>query len=131
LYPNAHTPRFGTFVARQLEALAARGDWAVTVINPIGLPPVALGRYKPLAEAAVTAVEHGVSVHRPAFTLVPAIGGRFNPAMIARAALPLARRLHAAAPFDVVDAQFFYPDGPAAARIAKALDLPLSIKARG
>src|SRR5690606_15631284 len=29
------------------------------------------------------------------------------------------------------DAQFFYPDGPAAARIAKALDLPLSIKARG
>jgi glycosyltransferase involved in cell wall biosynthesis len=32
---------------------------------------------------------------------------------------------------DVVDAQFFFPDGPAAARIARALDLPLSIKARG
>ncbi len=26
LYPNAHQPRFGTFVARQMEALAARGD---------------------------------------------------------------------------------------------------------
>jgi teichuronic acid biosynthesis glycosyltransferase TuaC len=51
LYPNAHTPRFGTFVARQLEALAARGDWQVTVINPIGLPPLALGRYAPLARA--------------------------------------------------------------------------------
>ena len=38
-----HAPRFGTFVARQLEALAARGDWEVTVINPIGLPPLALG----------------------------------------------------------------------------------------
>jgi len=45
--------------------------------------------------------------------------------------LPLARRLHAQAPFDLVDAQFFYPDGPAAARIARALGLPLSIKARG
>ncbi|HYD24220.1 MAG TPA: glycosyltransferase [Croceibacterium sp.] len=131
LYPNAHRPRFGPFVARQMEALAARGDWDVTVINPIGMPPVALGRYKALAEAAVTGVERGVTVHRPRFTLVPAIGGRFNPALIARAVLPLARRLHALAPFDLVDAQFFYPDGPAAARIAAAFGLPLSIKARG
>jgi glycosyltransferase involved in cell wall biosynthesis len=131
LYPNAHQPRFGTFVARQLEALAARGDWDVTVINPIGVPPVALGRYAPLAKAAVTGVEGGVTVHRPRFTLVPTLSGPTNPAMIARAALPLAQRLHALDPFDLVDAQFFYPDGPAAARIARALGLPLSIKARG
>jgi glycosyltransferase involved in cell wall biosynthesis len=51
--------------------------------------------------------------------------------MIVRGVLPLARRLHALAPFDLVDAQFFYPDGPAAARIARDLALPLSIKARG
>jgi teichuronic acid biosynthesis glycosyltransferase TuaC len=135
LYPNAHRPRFGPFVARQMEALAARGDWDVTVLNPIGVPPLALGRYmsryRALAEAAVTGVEHGVTVHRPRFTLVPAVGGPINPRMIARAALPLARRLHALAPFDLVDAQFFYPDGPAAARIAAALGLPLSVKARG
>ena len=43
LYPNPQLPRFGTFVARSLEALAAREDWAVTVINPIGLPPVTFG----------------------------------------------------------------------------------------
>ncbi|MFC4255092.1 glycosyltransferase [Altererythrobacter xixiisoli] len=131
LYPNSHQPRFGTFVARQLEALAARGDWDVTVINPIGLPPFAPGPYRPLVAAAVDGVEHGVRVYRPRFLLVPRLGGPINPAMIARAVLPLARRLHAAAPFDVVDAQFFYPDGPAAARIAAALGLPLSIKARG
>lgn len=131
LFPNAHQPRFGTFVARQLEALAARDDWEVTVINPIGVPPIALGRYAPLAKAAVSGPEHGVEVYRPRFTLIPAIGGRFNPAMIARAALPLAWKLHAENPFDLVDAQFFYPDGPAAARIAAALGLPLSVKARG
>ena len=45
--------------------------------------------------------------------------------------LPLVRAMHAAQPFDVVDAQFFYPDGPAAMRIADALALPFSIKARG
>jgi teichuronic acid biosynthesis glycosyltransferase TuaC len=131
LYPNAHQPRFGTFVARQMEALAARGDWEVTVINPIGAPPLAPGRYKPLVAAAVTGVEHGVTLHRPRFTLIPAVGGPFNPRMIVRAVLPLAQRLHALAPFDLVDAQFFYPDGPAAAKIAAALGLPLSIKARG
>jgi glycosyltransferase involved in cell wall biosynthesis len=131
LYPNASAPRFGTFVAHSLEALAARGDWQVTVINPIGVPPVRFGRYRALAEAAVDGIEHGVSVHRPIFPLIPRYGAVFNPGLIARTVLPLVRRLHAAAPFDIVDAQFFYPDGPAAQRIAEALELPLAIKARG
>ncbi|WP_126175703.1 glycosyltransferase [Tsuneonella rigui] len=131
LYPNAAAPRFGTFVARSLEALAARGDWQVTVINPIGVPPVAFGRYRALKAAAIDGVEHGVEVYRPTFPLIPKIGGRINPGLIARAVLQLARRLHAGAPFDLIDAQFFYPDGPAAARVATELGLPLSIKARG
>jgi glycosyltransferase involved in cell wall biosynthesis len=131
LYPNAAAPRFGTFVARSLEALAARGDWQVTVINPIGVPPVRFGRYRALADAAVDGVEHRVEVHRLTFPLIPRYGAAVNPRLIARTVLPLARRLHAATPFDLVDAQFFYPDGPAAARIASALGLPLAIKARG
>lgn len=131
LYPNAHMPRFGTFVARSLEALAARGDWDVTVINPIGVPPIPFGRYKPLAAAARDGIEHGVTVHRPRFTLIPSLGARINPGVIARKILPLVRRLHHQQPFDLVDAQFFYPDGPAAAWIAEQLGLPCSIKARG
>ena len=79
LYPNASAPRFGTFVARSLEALAARGDWQVTVINPIGVPPVRFGRYRALAEAAVDGVEHRVSVHRPIFPLLPRYGAPLNP----------------------------------------------------
>lgn len=131
LYPNSHTPRFGTFVARSMEALAERGDWDVTVINPIGIPPIPFGKYRPLAAAATDAMEHGVHVYRPTFPLIPKLGARFNPALIARSVIGLAKRLHAASPFDLVDAQFFYPDGPAAARIARALNVPLSIKARG
>ncbi|MXP43976.1 glycosyltransferase [Allopontixanthobacter sediminis] len=131
LFPNSHTPRFGTFVARSLEALAARGDWEVTLINPIGVPPVAFGKYRALAAAAVDGTERGVQVYRPTFPLIPRFGVRFNPALIARSVRALARRLHAESPFDLVDAQFFFPDGPAAARIASDLGLPLSIKARG
>ena len=131
LYPNAERPTFGTFVARQFETLAARGDWDVTVINPIGLPPVIAGRYAALARAATDAVEHGVTVLRPRFPLIPALSARWNPSLIARTVLPIARRLHAERPFALVDAQFFYPDGPAAAKVARTLGLPLSIKARG
>lgn len=131
LYPNAVFPRFGTFVARSLESLAQRGDWRVTCINPIGLPPMALGRYRALSNLPASAEEGGIVIHRPRFTLIPRIGARRNAAAIAKAVLPLVKQIHAGTPIDVVDAQFFFPDGPAAAAIAKAIGRPLSIKARG
>jgi teichuronic acid biosynthesis glycosyltransferase TuaC len=124
LFPNSARPGFGLFVARQAEALAARGDVEMVVVNPIPALP-GFGGQSPVEHS------YGVDVHRPRFATIPRFGARWNPALIARAVLPLARRLHAEKPFDVVDAQFFYPDGPAAARVAKALSLPLSIKARG
>ncbi|TMM49021.1 glycosyltransferase [Qipengyuania marisflavi] len=131
LWPNAANPRFGTFVAQSVEALQAGSHWQPTVINPIGLPPLTVGPYKALSAAAVDGKERGIEIYRPTFRLLPKFGGRFNPGQIVRAALPLARRLHAQQPFDLVDAQFFYPDGPAAMRIAQELGLPFSAKARG
>ena len=131
LFPNAVNPRFGTFVARSLEALAARGDWRVTVVNPIGLPPLALGRYRGLSRLPPVAEEGGLVVHRPNFTLVPKIGARMNANAIFRATLPLLRQIHDQQPIDVIDAEFFFPDGPAAACLAQELGLPFSIKARG
>jgi glycosyltransferase involved in cell wall biosynthesis len=131
LYPNPANPRFGTFVARSLEALAKRGDWRVTLVNPVGVPPLALGRYRALAALPIKAEEGGITIHRPRFTLLPRIGARRNAAAIARVALPVVRAINAATPIDIVDAQFFFPDGPAAARIAQDLGKPLSIKARG
>jgi teichuronic acid biosynthesis glycosyltransferase TuaC len=131
LYPAPGRTGFGRFVARQMEALAARGDWHVTVINPIGLPPLPLKRYAPLRAIPLMETQGSITVHHPRFTLLPAISGPINPTLIAHAILPLVKRLHAETPFDIVDAQFFYPDGPAAAKIARALGLPLAIKARG
>ncbi|MEO6718060.1 MAG: glycosyltransferase [Novosphingobium sp.] len=134
LYPSDAQPNFGVFVERQMQAVIRRGDTEILLINPVGLPPWPLSlhpRYRPASRLAKEEQRGGVNVLRPRFRLLPGIGGRFNPTAIARAVVPLARRLHAERPFDLVDAQFFYPDGPAAARIAKALDLPLTIKARG
>ncbi len=143
IYPNAANARFGTFVARSMEALARRRPppdradtgWRVSVINPIGLPPLglasALPRYRALSELEERGHHGGVDVYRPRFTLIPKVGARRNAAAIAKAALPVARAIHAENPIDVIDAQYFFPDGPAAAAIARALGLPLSIKARG
>ncbi len=134
LYPNGSAPNFGVFVERQLQAVALRGDAELVLINPLGIPPWPLSlhpHYRALTSLPASELRGGVTVLRPHFRLLPGIGGRFNPGAIARSVLPLARRLHAQHSFDLIDAQFFYPDGPAAARIAAALGLPLSIKARG
>ena len=134
LFPAPARPAFGRFVANQMRAVAARGDVALEIVNPIGLPPWPLTLRQPSRELAAmpdSSEIAGLTVHHPRFTAIPLIGGDSNPARIARAVLPLARRLHAEKPFDLVDAQFFFPDGPAAALIARALDLPLVIKARG
>nr|WP_247718101.1 glycosyltransferase [Qipengyuania proteolytica] len=131
LFPNAAQPRFGIFVAKSLEALEAHTQWDATVVSPIGLPPVVFGRYSALAEAAEDSTEFGLDIRRPTFSLIPKVGGRLNPNMIVRAILPLVKQLHAENPFDLIDAQFFYPDGPAAMLIARELGLPFSVKARG
>ena len=131
LYPNAVNPRFGTFVARSLEGLAKHTDWDVTVINPIGVPPIAFGKYRDLTDLEPVAVENGVTVHRPRFTLIPKFGARRNAGAIAKAVLPIVEEIHARQPIHVIDAEFFFPDGPAAAIIAEATGIPFSIKARG
>ncbi|MEE4155192.1 MAG: glycosyltransferase [Erythrobacter sp.] len=139
LYPNAAAPRFGTFVARSMESIARRHrylapgaeEWRVTVVNPIGLPPIAFGKYRSVDGLPHREEWNGLTVHRPRFRLIPRFGARLNAAAIARMAVPLIRQIHKETPIDLIDAQFFFPDGPAAAQIAGELRLPLTIKARG
>ena len=134
LFPNAEAPNFGIFVERQTAELASRQETSVTVINPVGIPPwplSRLGKYQALADLPEHEQWRGLNVYRPRFRLIPKIGGSSNPRRIAETLLPLVRKLHEQSPFDVIDAEFFYPDGPAAMRLADALGIPFTIKARG
>ncbi len=134
LFPAASRPNFGIFVERQTAALTSVRDFAVTVINPIGIAPWPLRMFGNQAELRnlIDNEQWGeLDVYRPRFTAIPKIGGRLNPDMIARAVLPLAKKLHAQIGFDLIDAEFFYPDGPAAMRLSEALGIPFTIKARG
>lgn len=133
LFPAASRPNFGIFVERQTAALTSVRDFAVTVINPIGIAPWPLSLFGDQSRLGDLHNEQWgeLDVYRPRFTAIPKIGGRMNPDMIARAVLPLAKRLHAKIGFDLIDAEFFYPDGPAAMKLSAALGIPFSIKARG
>lgn len=130
LFPDAARPNFGLFVERSLRALAAQPGIELTVVAPVGLPPFPLSlhkRYRALRRLVRTESRNGLAIRRPRFTLIPRFGARSNPAKVAHAVLAAVQGRE----FDVVDAQFFYPDGPAAMRVADALGLPFSAKARG
>lgn len=135
LYPSAAAPNFGRFVELSLNAAEATREVEIVRISPNGLPPWPLSKllpaYRLRADLPREDSWNGKSILRPHFTLLPGMVPARNAAAIAKAVLPFARRLHAQQPFDLVDAQFFWPDGPAAMHIAKALNLPFSIKARG
>lgn len=134
LFPNATQPNFGIFVERQCKSLAARGEFRLTVINPIGVPPWPLNRhprYKALCSLPDRETWNGLDVWRPRFPVIPGIGGRWNPALLTSSLLSLMSDLHQSAPIALIDAEFFYPDGPAAMQLAQKLDIPFSVKARG
>ncbi len=133
LFPNAHQPRLGLFVERQTLGLAEREGVEVRVVAPVGLPvwPLSLHpHYRPLAALPEREAWNGLNVLRPRFRVWP----KFNRGAgrsLARALLPLLIDLRRDFPFDVIDAEFFWPDGVAAMHLARALGVPFSIKARG
>lgn len=131
LHPSAAAPNFGRFVQLSLDAADSTGEAEIVRICPNGLPPWPLGYIHPRYRDAAALPERDGAVHRPRFTLIPGMNAARNARAIAKAVLPLARKLHEQKPFDLVDAQFFWPDGPAAHLIAQGLSLPYSIKARG
>lgn len=134
LFPDISRPNFGVFVERQARELASRPEADVTVIAPVGLPPWPLSlaaRYAPLRALPSKERWRELTVYRPTFPIIPKFGGRTNVFTMTRAILPLVKRLHAEKPFDVIDASFFFPDGPVAQRLSKALGIPYSVKARG
>jgi glycosyltransferase involved in cell wall biosynthesis len=134
LFPNAARPTLGVFVERQTLGLAALADVDVQVVSPVGLPPWPLSLH-PHYRAAPNLPEReewkGLTVHRPRFRVLPRIGERATALAMARALLPLLRKIQRDSPFDVIDAEFFWPDGPAAMHLSRALGVPFSIKARG
>ncbi len=134
LFPNGVKPTLGVFVERQTRALAARPGVEVRVVAPVGLPvwPLSLHpHYAPLRSLPCRETWNGLQVLRPRYRVWPKIGTAGTARRMATALLPVLRKIRTDYPFDVIDAEFFWPDGPAAVFLGGELGVPVSIKARG
>jgi len=134
LFPDSSRPVFGPFVERQTREIASHPDVDLRVVAPIGLPPWPLSRhrrYRGFRQVPAMEQWQGLTVYRPRFLHFPGTAGRFDAAAMARAVLPLLTTIRTEFAFDMIDAEFFFPDGPAAVALGKACGVPVSIKARG
>ncbi|MBA3880038.1 MAG: glycoside hydrolase [Sphingobium sp.] len=134
LFPDATRPNFGVFVERQTLGLSRLPGVELRVVAPIGVPPWPLSghaRYRAFADVPPQENWRGLDVRRPRFINLPGTGGRFHAGALVRRLKPLLAELRRDFAFDVIDAEFFFPDGPAAVALGKHFGVPVSIKARG
>ncbi|MDO5376953.1 MAG: glycosyltransferase [Clostridia bacterium] len=135
IHRQADNSPYCFYVHEQAKALCARGH-EVVVISCVGVTPM-MGRLRPgqarVAEATPKeAVVDGIAVYYPrCLTLGNAgerlLGGR----PMARAAMPIARRLHGERPFDLVHAHMLPRDGHAGLIVARALGVPMALTVHG
>lgn len=135
LYPNAAQPNHGVFVENRLRHLVESGEVESRVVAPVPWFPfrsARFGSYAAFAAAPEHEERHGLSIEHPRYPVIPKVGMTLAPQLMYRFTRSAVRRLHAQGyAFGAIDAHYFYPDGVAAALIARDLDLPLAITARG
>lgn len=135
LYPNAEKPNHGVFVENRLRQTAARHDLAWTVVAPVPFFPFTadlFGAYARFARVPEHEVRHGVEVHHPRYLSIPKVGMNVAASLLYRGGLAACRLNNLdKTTVDVIDAHYFYPDGVAAAWLAKALDVPFVVTSRG
>jgi teichuronic acid biosynthesis glycosyltransferase TuaC len=136
LYPHAGAPNFGVFVENRLRHLISTGQVESLVFAPVPwVPP--LGRRNPAwaswADARPIEQRHGLTILHPRYPVLPKIGMNVAPWLLYQASWrSLARHVgRTGQSFDLIDAHYAYPDGVAAAWLARRLGLPVVITVRG
>jgi len=134
LYPNEAQPVHGIFVENRLRHVVESGDIEAQVVAPVPWFPLThrvFGGWADYARVPARERRFGIDVEHPRFPVLPRIGMQIAPYLMYAALLGPLRRLAGEWDFDVIDAHYFYPDGVAAALLARALGKPLMITARG
>lgn len=135
LYPSSTRAGHGIFVETRLRELLRTGEVETKVLAPVPWFPSTDARWGDHATMAATPARerhNGIDVLHPRYLVVPKVGMTVAPALLAAASIgPLRRLIREGFDFDVIDAHYFYPDGVAAAMLARLVGKPLAITARG
>jgi teichuronic acid biosynthesis glycosyltransferase TuaC len=135
LYPSSVQPLNAIFVRNRMEAVVSRYGHQWTVVAPVPyfpkLPFNTRPTYDAYARVPLFEKPWGYSVHHPRYLVTPKFGMRYYGSWMTMGVKKLIRRLHAQTPFDVIDGHYVYPDGTAAVRLGRELNIPVILSARG
>lgn len=135
LYPNALQPRHGIFVEQRLRQLLRGGELTAQVMAPVPWfpwPHERFGTYGTYARVAHDETRHGIAVSHPRYPAIPKLGMALAPYLMAKALMGRLRAMQQSNnSFDLIDAHYLYPDGVAAVILARQLNVPVVVTARG
>ena len=135
LFPSSVRPGHGIFVETRLRELVASGQVDVRVVAPVpwffSTNP-RYGEYARISKTPRREIHNGIDVLHPRYFLPPKVGMTIAPLSMALGALSAFQQLLAEGfDFDVIDAHYYYPDGVAAAWLARHFKRPFTVTARG
>jgi teichuronic acid biosynthesis glycosyltransferase TuaC len=135
LFPSSVRPVHGVFVETRLRELLRLGGVQTRVLAPVPWFPSSrpsFGDYARYAATPLRETRNGIDVLHPRYPLIPKFGMTLAPLLLAAASVrPVQRIIDEGFDFDLIDAHYFYPDGVAAALLARHFGKPLTITARG
>ena len=135
LYPSSARPGHGIFVETRLRELVSSGKVESRVIAPgpwFFSTDSRFGEYARMARTPLREMRGGLDVQHPRYFLLPRVGMNIAPFTLAMGARPAVQRLlDEGYDFDLIDAHYYYPDGVAAALLARHFKKPFTVTARG
>ncbi len=134
IFPNPEDPTLGAFHEQIAAELSTRCE--LTVISPHPwfprLPgPQALEPWLHYARIPRAWQLRGIPVVSPKYAMVPRLSESIRPLLMFPGLLRVMRGLHRSRGFDVIAGLWLYPDGVAAAWVAKWLGVPLVLVGLG
>ena len=133
ILPNALQPSQGIFTFQRLGALSRRPNNHVDFIAPIPsvprwLPAGPRSFYRDIPKSEII---EGFRIFHPRYSLIPKISMPWHGRLMYMGSHKTVEQLHRENPYDLLDAQYIYPDGYAGVLIAKKLGIPVVLSALG
>jgi len=111
------------------------GEVETKVVAPVPWFPFSgkrFGEYGRFAATPYVEQRNGIEIFHPRYLLPPKVGMNIAPYTLARGAIATIKQLiRDGFDFDLIDAHYYYPDGVAAGIVARKLNKPYVVTARG
>jgi glycosyltransferase involved in cell wall biosynthesis len=135
LYPNNAHPNHGIFVETRLRNLIAHCDVKGVVLAPVPFFPFrsqVFGGWSRYAQIARSEIRQNIEVYHPRYPVIPRYGMTAAPYLLYQTATrALQKLINDGLEFDLIDGHYLYPDGVAAAWLARRFRKPVVLTARG